>query len=38
LLDGCGGKKKSYTDKDQPLDDEELNAISKKLKLGGWNF
>jgi len=39
LLDAAySGNKKSYTDKDEPLNDEELDAIAKKLKLGRWNF
>jgi hypothetical protein len=39
LLDAAvSGNKKSYTDKDDPLNDEELDIIAKKLKLGRWNF
>lgn len=39
LLDAAvNGNKKSYTLKDEPLNDEDLDAIAKKLKLGRWNF
>jgi hypothetical protein len=39
LLDAAvSGNKKSYSDKDDPLNDEELDAIAKKMKLGRWNF
>ena len=30
--------KKSYAEKDEPLSDEELDAIAKRLRLGRWNF
>lgn len=32
------GDRKSYTDSDKPLNDDELDAIAKKLNLGRWNF
>lgn len=39
LIDAaCLGPKKSYYDIDRPLNEEELVAIQKKLKLGRWNF
>jgi hypothetical protein len=39
LLDAAvSGTKKSYTESEAPLNDEELDAIAKKLKLGRWNF
>jgi hypothetical protein len=39
LLDAAvSGSKKTYTEKDEPLNDEELDAIAKKLRLGRWNF
>jgi FAD binding domain len=39
LLDAAVfGDRKSYTSSDQPLNDEELDAIAKKLGLGRWNF
>ena len=39
LLDAAVmGTKKSYYDVDRPLNEEELDAIAKKLNLGRWNF
>lgn len=39
LLDAAvSGNKKSYSDSDGPLTDDDLDAIAKKLKLGRWNF
>ncbi|KAH0015685.1 FAD-linked oxidase-like protein, partial [Aureobasidium melanogenum] len=39
LLDAAVmGDRKSYTDSDKPLNDDELDAIAKKLNLGRWNF
>jgi hypothetical protein len=32
------GNKKSYTNSDEPLTEEELDVIAKKLDLGRWNF
>jgi hypothetical protein len=32
------GNRKSYTDSDKPLNDQELDAIAGKLNLGRWNF
>ncbi|KAJ5885737.1 hypothetical protein N7504_011573 [Penicillium tannophilum] len=32
------GPKKDYTSKTEPLAEEDLNEIAKKLKLGRWNF
>ena len=39
LLDAAVfGDRKSYTSSSEPLNDEELDAIAKKLGLGRWNF
>ncbi|KAE9979429.1 hypothetical protein EG327_007034 [Venturia inaequalis] len=39
LLDAAvAGNKASYTDKNGPLNDQEIDAIAKKLDLGRWNF
>ena len=39
LLDAAVmGDRKSYTNSDKPLNDEELDAIANKLNLGRWNF
>ncbi|KAK5737238.1 hypothetical protein LTR17_006850 [Elasticomyces elasticus] len=39
LLDAAVmGNRKSYTDSDKPLTDEEMDAIATKLNLGRWNF
>jgi hypothetical protein len=39
LLDvAVDGSKKSYSNSDGPLTDEELDEIAKKKKLGRWNF
>lgn len=39
LLDAAvAGDKASYTDKKGPLNDQEIDAIAKKLDLGRWNF
>jgi len=39
LLDAAvHGDRKSYTDSDKPLNDQELDAIAAKLNLGRWNF
>lgn len=39
LLDAAvDGNKKSYSNSDAPLTEEELDAIAKKKKLGRWNF
>jgi hypothetical protein len=39
LLDiAVSGNKKSYRDKDGPLNDEDQGVIAKELKLGRWNF
>jgi hypothetical protein len=39
LLDAAvHGDRKSYTDSDKPLTDDEIDAIAKKLNLGRWNF
>jgi hypothetical protein len=39
LLDAAvSGSKASYTSSSDPLNDEELDAIAAKLKLGRWNF
>ncbi|KAL1621037.1 hypothetical protein SLS56_009400 [Neofusicoccum ribis] len=40
LLDaGVMGKKSDYvSDIDKPLDDDQLDEIARKLKLGRWNF
>lgn len=39
LLDAAiHGDKKSYTSSGKPLNDQELDAIAKKLDLGRWNF
>ena len=39
LLDAAvSGTKTSYTSSSEPLNDDELDAIAKKLKLGRWNF
>lgn len=32
------GNRKSYTNSDKPLTDDEMDAIAKKLNLGRWNF
>lgn len=32
------GNRASYTSKDGPLDEKELDAIAEKLGLGRWNF
>ena len=39
LLDAAvTGDKASYTEKNGPLNDTELDQIAKKLQLGRWNF
>jgi hypothetical protein len=39
LLDAAvAGPKASYTNKQGPLSDEDMDAIAKKLNLGRWNF
>jgi FAD/FMN-containing dehydrogenase len=39
LLDaGVMGTKKDYFDVDRPLNEDELDAIARKLNLGRWNF
>ena len=39
LLDAAvHGDRLTFSDSDKPLNDEELNAIAKKLNLGRWNF
>lgn len=39
LLDAAvAGNKASYTNKAEPLSDEDLDAIAAKLNLGRWNF
>ncbi|KAJ5426899.1 hypothetical protein N7465_001969 [Penicillium sp. CMV-2018d] len=39
LLDAAVmGSKKHYSSKSEPLSDEDLDAIAKKLNLGRWNF
>ena len=39
LLDAAvAGDKASYTSKDGPISEEDLDAIAAKLKLGRWNF
>lgn len=39
LMDaGILGKRSDYTLDDGPIDDAGLEAISKKLNLGIWNF
>lgn len=39
LLDAAVmGSKKDYTSKTEPLEEEDLNEIAKRLKLGRWNF
>ncbi|KAK5690017.1 hypothetical protein LTR97_012501 [Elasticomyces elasticus] len=39
LLDAAVmGDRKSYTNSDKPLTDEEMDAIAAKLNLGRWNF
>lgn len=39
LLDAAVmGSKAEYTSKTEPLNDDELDAIAKKLNLGRWNF
>ncbi|KAF2111888.1 putative D-lactate dehydrogenase [Lophiotrema nucula] len=39
LLDAAvAGPKSSYTDSDEPLTDEQLDEIAKRLDLGRWNF
>ncbi|KAK5112174.1 hypothetical protein LTR85_011607 [Meristemomyces frigidus] len=39
LLDAAVmGDRKSYTNSDKPLTDDELDAIATKLNLGRWNF
>ncbi|KAJ5826849.1 hypothetical protein N7447_003612 [Penicillium robsamsonii] len=39
LLDaGVLGTKADYTSKTGPLDDDDLDAIAKRLNLGRWNF
>lgn len=39
LLDAAvAGNKASYTSKNTPLSDGELDAIAAKLNLGRWNF
>lgn len=39
LLDAAVlGNKRSYSSKIEPLSDEELDDIAKKLNLGRWNF
>ncbi|OQD67827.1 hypothetical protein PENPOL_c003G02968 [Penicillium polonicum] len=39
LLDAAVmGSKKYYSSKSEPLSDEDLDAIAKKLNLGRWNF
>ncbi|KAF7557117.1 hypothetical protein G7Z17_g922 [Cylindrodendrum hubeiense] len=39
LLDAAVmGSKSEYTSKTEPLNDDELDAIAKKLNLGRWNF
>ncbi|KAK1727992.1 vanillyl-alcohol oxidase [Colletotrichum acutatum] len=39
LLDAAvAGNKASYTNKTDPLSDEDLDAIASKLDLGRWNF
>ena len=32
------GPKTQYTSSTDPIDDEGLDAIAKKLNLGRWNF
>lgn len=32
------GHKSDYTSSTDPIDDEGLDAIAKKLNLGRWNF
>ena len=39
LLDAAvASDKASYTSKDGPISEEDLDAIAAKLKLGRWNF
>jgi len=39
LLDAAvHGTKASYTSKTEPLSEEEMNEIARKLDLGRWNF
>ncbi|KAG7070985.1 vanillyl-alcohol oxidase [Colletotrichum scovillei] len=39
LLDAAvAGNKASYTNKTEPLSDEDLDAIAARLNLGRWNF
>ncbi|KAK4498042.1 hypothetical protein PRZ48_010698 [Zasmidium cellare] len=39
LLDAAVmGSRSKYTNSDKPLNDEEIDAIAKKLNLGRWNF
>ena len=35
---GVMGSKTQYTSSTDPIDDEGLDAIAKKLNLGRWNF
>ncbi|KAL4934671.1 vanillyl-alcohol oxidase [Aspergillus undulatus] len=34
----CMGSKIEYSDKTEPLSDEDLDELAKKLNLGRWNF
>jgi hypothetical protein len=39
LLDAAvAGDKASYTKKNTPLNEDELDEIAKKMDLGRWNF